>query len=162
LFYRLNVVGLTMPALRDRREDIPMLAEHFIAKASRKVKVRPKLLSAEARACLMNHDWPGNVRELENALERALVMGVSDTILPDDLPESLQEADCPSSPSSSRYIGTIKDTKKNLVIQALQQAGGNYIEAANILGMHPNSLLRLIRNLGLKTAKAAISNPPSD
>jgi Nif-specific regulatory protein len=162
LFYRLNVVALTMPALRDRKEDISMLAEHFIAKASRKVKVRPKLLSAEARACLMNHDWPGNVRELENALERALVMGVSDTILPDDLPESLQEADCPSSPYNSRYIGTIKDTKKNLVMQALQQASGNYIEAASILGMHPNSLLRLIRNLGLKNAKAAISNSPSD
>ena len=94
--------------------------------------------------------------------ERALVLGVSDTILPDDLPESLQEADCPSLPSNSRYIGTIKDTKKTLVLQALQQAGGNYIDAAGILGMHPNSLLRLIRNLGLKTAKAALSNSPAE
>jgi len=158
LFYRLNVVAVTMPALRDRRDDIPSLAEHFIAKASRKCKTRTKPLSAEARACLMNHDWPGNVRELENALERALVMGASDTILPDDLPDALLEAGTPSSTASSKYIGTIKDTKKALVLQALQQANGNYIDAAKILGMHPNSLLRLVRNLDLKAAKAGLSN----
>ena len=160
LYYRLNVVGVTMPALRERREDIPELAEHFIAKVSRKIKTRPKLLSPEARACLMNHDWPGNVRELENALERALVMGATDTILPDDLPETVLEAGPSTSTSPSKYIGSIKSVKKTLVLQALQQANGNYIEAAGILGMHPNSLLRLVRNLDLKAAKEGMSATP--
>jgi Nif-specific regulatory protein len=162
LYYRLNVVALTMPALRERREDIPALAEHFIAKASRKCKTRAKPLSSEALACLMNHDWPGNVRELENALERALVMGATDTILPDDLPDALLEASSPASTSTTKYIGTIKETKKALLLQALQQANGNYIEAARILGMHPNSLLRLVRNLDLKAAKAGIPTTPAD
>ena len=156
LYYRLNVVAVNMPALRERREDIGLLAEHFIAKASRKNRTRTKPLSAEAHACLMNYDWPGNVRELENAIERAVVLGSADTIVPDDLPESLLEASSPAATPHTRYHGALKDTKKQLVIQALQQGNGNYIEAAKILGMHPNSLLRLIRNLGLKAAAKGI------
>jgi Nif-specific regulatory protein len=160
LYYRLNVVAVTMPALRDRREDIPLLAEHFIAKASRKCKSRMKALSVEARSCLMNYDWPGNVRELENAIERALVLGSTESILPDDLPEAVLEAGSPLTESTTKYLGTIKDTKKQLILQSLQQANGSYIEAAKALGMHPNSLLRLIRNLDLKAAVKAGSLPP--
>jgi Nif-specific regulatory protein len=160
LYYRLNVVAVTMPALCDRREDIPLLADHFIAKASRKCKARMKPLSTEARACLINYDWPGNVRELENAIERALVLGSTESILPDDLPEAVLEAGSPLTASTAKYLGTIKDTKKHLILQALQQANGNYIEAAKALGMHPNSLLRLIRNLDLKAAVKAGSLPP--
>ena len=160
LFYRLNVVGITMPPLRDRRDDIPVLADHFISKASRKCKTRTKPLSEDALACLMSHDWPGNVRELENAIERAMVLGVSDMILPDDLPDGMLEAGANTSGAGPQYLGTIKETKKALVLQALQQANGNYIDAAKILGMHPNSLLRLIRNLDLKAARAWISSGP--
>jgi transcriptional regulator with GAF, ATPase, and Fis domain len=152
LYYRLNVVAVTMPPLRERREDIPLLADHFIVKASRKCRTRVKPLSPEARACLTTYEWPGNVRELENAIERALVLGSSDTLLPDDLPEAILEAASPVPDGSANYLGALKETKKQLVLQALQQASGNYIEAAKALGMHPNSLLRLIRNLGLKAA----------
>jgi transcriptional regulator with GAF, ATPase, and Fis domain len=152
LYYRLNVVAVTMPPLRERREDIPLLADHFIVKASRKCRTRVKPLSPEARACLTTYEWPGNVRELENAIERALVLGSSDTLLPDDLPEAILEAASPVPNGSANYLGALKETKKQLVLQALQQASGNYIEAAKALGMHPNSLLRLIRNLGLKAA----------
>jgi Nif-specific regulatory protein len=152
LYYRLNVVSVTMPPLRDRREDIPLLTDHFIAKASRKCKARTKPLSAEARTCLINYDWPGNIRELENAIERALVLGSTESILPDDLPEAVLEAGSPATESSGNYHGSIRERKKQLVLQALQQADSNYIEAANALGMHPNSLLRLIRTLGLKAA----------
>jgi two-component system response regulator HydG len=155
LYYRLNVVAVTMPALRDRREDIPLLAEHFIAKASRKCKARIKPLSTEARACLINYHWPGNVRELENAIERALVLGSTEFILPEDLPEAVLEGGLPHTTSTAKYVSTIKDTRKQLILQALQQANGAYIEAAKALGMHPNSLLRLIRNLDLKTAVKA-------
>jgi Nif-specific regulatory protein len=152
LYYRLNVVAVTMPPLRERREDIPLLADHFIVKASRKCRTRVKPLSPAARACLTTYEWPGNVRELENAIERALVLGSSDTLLPDDLPEAILEAASPVPDGSANYLGALKETKKQLVLQALQQASGNYIEAAKALGMHPNSLLRLIRNLGLKAA----------
>jgi len=160
LYYRLNVVSVTMPALRDRREDIPLLADHFLAKAGRKCKTRMKPLSAEARAFLIAYDWPGNVRELENAIERALVLGSTESILHDDLPEAVLEAGTPLTASTAKYLGTIKDTKKQLILQALQQANGGYIEAAKALGMHPNSLLRLIRNLDLKAAVKAGSLPP--
>ena len=91
LYYRLAVLKITMPTLRDRREDIPMLARHFVQKHAKRCKVKARPISREALACLVNYDWPGNVRELENAIERALVLGSSDMILPEDLPESLLE-----------------------------------------------------------------------
>jgi len=116
--------------------------------------MRARPLSSEALACLTHYDWPGNVRELENALERALVLGSTDSILPDDLPEAILEAGAAVPAVADKYHGTIKEAKKHLVMQALQQANGSYIEAARALGMHPNSLLRLIRNLGLKAIKA--------
>jgi transcriptional regulator with GAF, ATPase, and Fis domain len=162
LYYRLNVVTLNMPPLRERREDISVLADHFAAKASRKCGMRLKPLSSEALACLMHYDWPGNVRELENAMERALVLGSTDSILPDDLPEAVLEAGSTTAGSTDKYHGSIKETKKQLILQALHQANGSYIEAAKALGMHPNSLLRLIRNLDLKAVKAGMQEPGAE
>jgi len=159
LYYRLNVVSVPMPALRERRDDIPLLAEHFVAKASRKCRTAVKGISAEARMCLVNYDWPGNVRELENAIERALVMGSGEMLIPDDLPEAVLEGGAGESDPAAKYHGAVKESKKQLVLQGLQQAGGNYIEAAKILGIHPNSLLRLIRNLDIKAAVKAASPP---
>jgi DNA-binding NtrC family response regulator len=92
------------------------------------------------------------VRELENAIERAIVLGSGDTILPDDLPDAIVESFAPTAPSTAGYHGALRDAKKQLILQALQDAQGNYIDAAKTLGMHPNSLLRLIRNLDLKAA----------
>jgi len=154
LFYRLNVVTVNMPALRERREDIPALANHFIAKASRKCNVRPKTISAEALACLTNYDWPGNVRELENAMERALVLGAGDTIQVEDLPEDILEAGSPSGDATD-FLGALKDFKKQLISQAMRTSGGSYQEAAKALGIHPNSLLRLMRNLNMKASSKA-------
>jgi transcriptional regulator with GAF, ATPase, and Fis domain len=151
LYHRLNVVVLTMPGLRERHEDIPVLAEYFIAKISRKCKTRPKQLSPEAKTCLMKYQWPGNIRELENALEHAIVLGSSNTILPDDLPEAIVEMGSSALPLNVHYHAAITDFKKQLVREAFRQAKGNYLEAAINLGMHPNSLLRLVRNLDLKS-----------
>jgi transcriptional regulator with GAF, ATPase, and Fis domain len=150
LYYRLNVVAVTLPPLRERVEDIPFLSDHFLIKASRKCRIRPKPLSPEARSCLVNYDWPGNVRELENAIERAMVMGAGDSVLAEDLPEEIFEASAPAPASVPRYQKVIREQKRQLIQKALQQSNGNYIEAAKILGLHPNSLLRLIRNLNLK------------
>lgn len=150
LYHRLNVVSLTLPALRERADDISLLADYFVAKASRKCRMRPKQISPEAQACLLSYDWPGNVRELEHAMERAMVMGSSDRILPEDLPPEILDATPDTPGSSATYQSTVKEQKKQVVLKAMQQGKGNYIEAAKILGIHPNSLLRLIRNLGLK------------
>jgi Nif-specific regulatory protein len=150
LYYRLAVVKLTMPPLREHREDVPMLTRHFIQKNAKRCKVKPKPVSREAMAALVSYDWPGNVRELENAIERALVMGSSDAILLEDLPESLVEQQPPTGMQEGRYHGSVKELKKQLIMNAVEQTRGNYIEAAAILGVHPNYLHRLIRNLGLK------------
>ena len=150
LYYRLNVVSLRMPALRERREDIPLLAAFFAAQYSEKVNRRVAGISPQARACLMRYDWPGNVRELENAIERAVVLGSTELILPEDLPESIvEETAAAGEPISALHDG-VREAKKALIERAIQQANGNYTEAAGILGVHPNHLFRLIRTLNLK------------
>jgi transcriptional regulator with GAF, ATPase, and Fis domain len=152
LYYRLAVVRLTMPPLRDRREDIPMLTRHFLQKYAKRSNVKPKPVSREAMAALVNYEWPGNVRELENAIERALVMGSSDMVLLEDLPESLLEQESAAEMHEGKYHASVKELKKQLIVDAVLQARGNYVDAAGILGVHPNYLHRLIRNLGLKEA----------
>jgi Nif-specific regulatory protein len=152
LYYRLAVVKLTMPSLREHKDDIPMLTRHFVQKYSKRCKVKPKPISREAMAALVNYDWPGNVRELENAIERALVMGSPEMVLLEDLPESLLEQAPAEAMTEGKYQASVKAVKKQLIIDAVEQSSGNYVEAAVILGMHPNNLHRLIRNLGLKDA----------
>jgi Nif-specific regulatory protein len=152
LFYRLNVVSLRMPALRERREDIPLLASYFAAKFSQRSN-RPVLgVAPQARTCLVNYDWPGNVRELENAIERAVVLGSSDLILPEDLPEALLEKAEAAVPGASMtaFHDALRESKKQLILNAFEQAQGSYTEAAKLLGLHPNYLHRLIRNLNMK------------
>jgi len=151
LYYRLNVVSLTMPPLRERREDIPLLASYFAVKHGQKSKRLVKVISSEARACLMNYDWPGNIRELENAIERAVVLGTSEMILPEDLPEALLETELPSGEANAHYQAGVRDAKKQLILSALEQSSGNYTEAAKLLGIRATYLHRLMRNLNLKT-----------
>jgi Nif-specific regulatory protein len=152
LYHRLNVVKVTMPALRDRRDDIPLLASYFAAKYSHACKRIVNGISPEARALLQSYDWPGNVRELENAIERAVVLGSTDVIEIDDLPERILESANAAKLPMSRYYEAVKKAKQELIIKALEQAKGNYTEAAIALGVHPNNLHRLIRTLDLKSA----------
>jgi DNA-binding NtrC family response regulator len=98
----------------------------------------------------MNYDWPGNVRELENAMERALVMSSADKILPEDLPEAVLERATPVGMEAARYHAALKDVKRQLILTALSETHGNFTEAAKSLGLHPNYLHRLIRNLDLR------------
>jgi transcriptional regulator with PAS, ATPase and Fis domain len=150
LFYRLNVVSLTTPSLRERREDIPLLALNFITKVSEKYRTPVKTLSTDAFTLLMQYDWPGNVRELENAIERAVVLGTSEEISVEDLPAALREP-AHGEAADADFQGAVKENKKQLVLQAMEKANGYYVDAAKILGLHPNSLLRLIRTLGLRS-----------
>ncbi len=150
LYYRLNVVSVRMPALRERKEDIPLLANFFALRFGEKVKRRVAGISAKARACLLRYEWPGNVRELENAIERAVVLGSTELILVEDLPEALvEETTTEGEPVTALHEG-LREAKKALIERAIEQAGGNYTEAAGILGVHPNHLFRLIKTLHLK------------
>jgi transcriptional regulator with GAF, ATPase, and Fis domain len=150
LYYRLNVVSFEMPALRERREDIPLLSSYFAEKYGVKCNRKLRGLSPEARARLSAYDWPGNVRELENAIERAVVLGTTDFILPEDLPEALLENEATAATPPTSYHDAVAQTKKQIILSAMDKAKGSYTEAAKLLGVHPNYLHRLIRNLNLR------------
>jgi Nif-specific regulatory protein len=150
LFFRLNVVSVRMPSLRDRKEDISLLANYFISKYSKQFKKRVDGISSEAKAYLERYSWPGNVRELENAIERAIVLGSTDFVLPEDLPESILESGPPAGVSVGKYQDAILDAKRQVILKAVEQAKGNYAEAAKILGVQRTYLHRVMRNLKLK------------
>jgi len=150
LYYRLNVVSVVVPPLRERQDDIPLLAMYFAAKYSERCKRPLKGISSAVRSLLTSYSWPGNVRELENAMEHALVLGNSEEIVLDDLPEALLELQ-PAENSSLKYHDQINHLKKRMITDAVKQSKGNYTEAAKLIGVHPNYLHRLIRNLDIKS-----------
>jgi Nif-specific regulatory protein len=152
LFHRLNVISFTLPPLREHAQDIPLLAEYFAARYAKRCNRDVQGISAEARACLAQYDWPGNIRELENAMERAVVVGSSTFILPEDLPETLLETSPISPVSSARYHDAVRNLKKQLILGAFEQSGGSVTETARLLGLNSNYLHRLIRNLDLRLA----------
>jgi transcriptional regulator with GAF, ATPase, and Fis domain len=149
LYYRLNVVVLTAPALRDRPEDTLPLAEHFARKYAQDCGRKITGLAPEARVYLQGYSWPGNVRELENAIERAVVLGSTDLILPEDLPEHIRETR-PSEVSASLYEEAVEAAKRQVVLKAFDQANYDHETAAKILGLHPNYLHKLIRTMDLR------------
>lgn len=149
LYHRLNVVALRIPPLRDRADDIPALAHHFLERASARCHRRVAGISPEAAQYLMSYSWPGNVRELENAIERAVVLGESEMLLPEDLPETILEAG-PASLKAGALQDSVIESKRKLILEAWQQSGGNHALAAERLNIHPNSLRRLLRTLHLR------------
>ena len=150
LFHRLNVIAITIPALREHPEDIPALAEHFSVRHARNCNRNVSGISEEALTCLTQYDWPGNIRELENAMERAVVIGSSDRILAEDLPETILESAKDGGDAPAKYHDAIRNLKKQLILGALDQGAGSVTEAAKLLGVHANYLHRLMRNLALR------------
>ncbi len=150
LFHRLTSFRLRFPSLREHPEDIPALAEHFSMRHAKNCNRHIKGISSEALACLTQYDWPGNTRELENAMERAVVVGSSDRILAEDLPETILESAKGGGIAPAKYHDAVRNLKKQLILGALDQAAGNITEAAKLLGVHANYLHRLIRNLELR------------
>jgi Nif-specific regulatory protein len=151
LYYRLNVVSVEMAPLRDRRDDIPLLVQHFAQRMSKKNNRIVKGFSTEAMAYLQAYDWPGNVRELENTIEHAIVFGSTAEIMPEDLPETVLERTPPQSAVPViNYQDAMKKAKKQIVLDALQQANGDRSKAAKLLHIHPNNFYRLMRDLGVK------------
>jgi Nif-specific regulatory protein len=151
LYYRLNVVAIECPPLRGHPEDIVPLANHFASLYASRYNSAIRGISPEAQTCLKQYDWPGNVRELQNAIERAVVLGDSEIILPEDLPESILDSHRPASPTSPpRFHDSVREAKRERIQNAIHEAGGNVAEAARLLGVNRTYLHRLIRNLGIE------------
>ena len=141
LFYRLNVVGIDLPPLRDRRQDIPVLVEHFLT--NRQLgKVRCNV-AADAMRALGSYAWPGNIRELANVLERSQILAEGNLITLDDLPESMQALPAPTEDSSSDPFN-LRELERRTVRAALEQMKGNKVHAAKALGISRRALYRLI------------------
>ncbi len=150
LYYRLNVITVNMPPLRERAGDIPTLAEHFLGRYARETKRAVNGISREALEALLRYEWPGNVRELQNTIERAVVLGGSDEIVLDDLPTHIVEARRPGEGDEAHgFHGQVRSYKGQLIRDAIH-ASGSQRKAAALLGLNPTYLSRLIRTLGLK------------
>ena len=148
LFHRLNVVTLDSPPLRDHADDIPLLARYFLQRSAERCKRHVEGFSPEAEKMMLHYSWPGNVRELENAMEHAVVIGDSDRVLPENLPESL--LDSAPKDAKAKYHQSVGQAKRDAILDAYVQGNGDYKQAARLLGLHPNYLLRLVRNLNLR------------
>ncbi len=148
LFYRLNVIELHIPALRERKEDIGILIDYFIKKFNQRHKKDVQGISSEAKDKLMRYSWPGNVRELENVLERAIILTQSSVIDTEDLPDNFRTKSNP--PVSLSGIKTLKEGEKLLIKRALEENGWNIIAAAGQLGIHRNTLTAKIKEYGLR------------
>ena len=149
LYYRLNGVIITLPPLRDRREDIPMLAYHFIQKFAIMNHKKVAGISPEALMVLQHADWPGNVRELEHTIESAVVMTSHEIILPDDLPVALRESVPVSAVSEFPDLVTLEELEKQYLIRILNETRGNKTQAAKILGIDRRTLYRMAERFKL-------------
>jgi two-component system, NtrC family, response regulator AtoC len=147
LFHRLNVVAITLPPLKERREDIPALARHFLLRFAKEVKKTLYEISEEALGKLSAYDWPGNVRELANVIERAVVLGQGPEIAPHDLPARTAAAQSEPQSEGISYRDAMDAYRRQLVMRALAQTQGNRAAAARALGLHEKYFLRLLKSL---------------
>jgi len=143
LYYRLNVFTITIPPLRDRREDIPQLAEHFLARFCRSMNKRTKTFSPAALRLISSYDWPGNVRELQNAVERAVVISRGEQIEPDDFPLGRVVVPVGS-------VRTLADAERQHIEAVLKDTGWNITQAARVLDIDRVTLYNKIRRFGLQ------------
>jgi len=150
LFFRLNVVPIKVPPLRERKSDIALLAQHFVRKYSERCHRKVLGLSNEARKILLKGEWTGNIRELENVIERAVVLGTRDKITPEDLPREMVGNVSTEANFDGDFNEQLKQAKRKIVTSAIQSSNGNFTEAARLLNIHPNNLHRLARELGVK------------
>ena len=149
LYYRLNVVPITLPDLKDRPEDIPLLANHFVQKFGQESNSGIREISKEAMAILISHTWPGNVRELENVIERAATLGRGPAVQPSDLPPHLAGGTNPLERALAKEA-TLEDLEKDYIAMILRRTKGHQIRAASILGIDRRTLYRKIRRYGLR------------
>jgi len=166
LYYRLCVIRIGLPSLRERKEDLPLLAEHFLRFYAAENGKKVRSIDPDAMKALFQHQWPGNVRELENAIERSVVLSSTDAISTDLLPESVFAADEPASvsipPEGLSYREAVEGFERRLVVSALKRAGGVQKKAAELLKTRPTTLHEIIKRLGLSTRESAAPEPVDD
>jgi two-component system response regulator PilR (NtrC family) len=166
LFYRINVIGVHLPPLRDRREDVPLLAEHFLAKYSEQMGKHITGLSNEALEVMQRYDWPGNIRELENTIERAVALESTPSILADSLPPSVRggdasravaalpatvsAADMDLPPEGFDLEAHVQQIERDYLAEALKRAGGVQVKAADLLGMSFRSFRYYVKKYNLR------------
>ncbi|MBS3759230.1 MAG: sigma 54-interacting transcriptional regulator [Desulfobacterales bacterium] len=156
LYYRLNVVEIYMPSLRERKEDIPLLAKHFVQIFQNEKGYSNIKISKEAMEKMSSYDWPGNVRELQNALERAVVMGNGQELRPEDLPMLHSvESTMNAIPVGMTLQEAVDEFKKRFIQQNLKNTQGNQSKAANVMGIQRTYLSRLITKYGLRKKRGA-------
>ena len=168
LFYRLNVIRIVLPPLRDRQEDIPALAQHFRARYAAETKRPIRRISAEAMDLLSRYDWPGNVRELANTIERAVVLCAGETITTADLalpgthPPSRSHDPLPAGEADG-FHEQINNYRRQVLVSALRRTNGNHTQAAKLLGLHRTYFLRLLRKLNIREdLETGARTPPLD
>ncbi len=158
LYFRLKVITCTVPPLRERREDVPLLARHFAHRHGAKLGLTEVGIAPEARRCLLAYDWPGNVRELGNVIERAVVLGDGEVVRREDLPDEVavaageEDAAPDEAVDVTDFQGALVAFKKRLILDAWNASGEDYASTAERLGIHVNSLHRMVKNLGIKDA----------
>jgi len=146
LFFRLNVVTITVPPLRERADDIPLLVEHFL-RLHVPEGARPKKVSPRAMRLLMGYLWPGNIRELENAIQRAVVLARGETVFPEQLPPRVREAD-PAEGGAAKGR-TMREVERDVIVKTLRETDGNRTRAASILGISRRTLQNKIKEYGI-------------
>jgi Nif-specific regulatory protein len=146
LYYRLNVVPITLPPLRGRREDIPDLAQFFVARFSKETKKSITGISQAAMEKLIAYDWPGNVRELGNVIERAIVLGIGPQIDLQDVGVGINLSELTTAPEHVSYHQAIDGYRREVIVQALAETQGNRAAAARLLGLERSYLLRLMKS----------------
>ncbi|HVE13331.1 MAG TPA: sigma-54 dependent transcriptional regulator [Elusimicrobiota bacterium] len=149
LYYRLKVFPILLPPLRQRREDILPLAEHFLRKARKAMGSAASRFSPEAAAALKAYDWPGNVRELQHGVERALIMASGPAISVEDLPSEIHASPAAAAPPRKNGGGSLGDAEKRHILKVLEDCGGNQADAAKTLGIGRNTLWRKLKAYGI-------------
>ncbi|MBP7217230.1 MAG: sigma-54-dependent Fis family transcriptional regulator [Candidatus Omnitrophica bacterium] len=152
LFYRLNIISIEVPPLRDRKEDIPLLVKDFIKKHAPQANKKISSVSDEALQMLCAYHWPGNIRELENVIERATILSKGSVITPVDLPEFLQaniQEGAAGCVTKLNLKDALKSPERDLIVKALDSAAGNRNKAAEILGINRTTLYKKMRRYGL-------------
>jgi two-component system response regulator HydG len=161
LYYRLNVILLRVPPLRERMDDVPILGMHFLKKYAAREGVSVSGVTDEAMNVLLSYAWPGNVRELENAIERAVVLGRGEQLRLQDLPPQVHRRGDDQRPLIPAHL-SLEEIEKLAIVQALRLTGGNKSEAAERLGIHRTSIYDKMRRYGIEwnpRAEAAEPRP---
>ncbi|MFH1355396.1 MAG: sigma-54 dependent transcriptional regulator [Candidatus Omnitrophota bacterium] len=153
LYYRLNIIAIELPPLRERKGDIPLLVDNFIKRHTQHLKKKINSISKEAITILMNYNWPGNIRELENIIERAIILSKGSSIIPDDLPEFLSNAPSDhkilNADGELRLKDALESPEKVLILKALNSMNWSRNEAAKILGINRTTLYKKMQKYGL-------------